>query len=105
MCSEEIHHNSLLTVCKSIDEINYGSKRQELISILNNLIDKDFDSIVQLLYQVDVEEKKLKAALIEKADCDAAPLIADLIIERQLEKIETRKKFPEEPTQAGDDRW
>jgi hypothetical protein len=40
-----------------------------------------------------VDENKLKRILKEDAGKDAADIIARLIIEREIQKIETRKQF------------
>jgi len=66
--------------------------RNKLISLINELINKDFHALLQLLYRIDVSEKKIRSYL-EKNQEDSAAVLADLIIERQLEKIESRKKF------------
>jgi hypothetical protein len=39
-----------------------------------------------------VSEAKLKYMLKENTDKDASPMIADLIIERQLQKIRSRQE-------------
>ena len=65
--------------------------REQLISLINELIDTDFHALVQLLYRIDVDEKKVKQVLQEHAGSDSASIIADLIIKRQLQKIATKK--------------
>ena len=56
-------------------------------------IGSSFEKLVSILYRLDVNEKKLKTLLEEKNTDDAGLLIADAIIERQLQKIISRKKF------------
>jgi hypothetical protein len=71
---------------------------------VNTLIQKDFGALVQLLYRVDVSEAKLRLLLQENGGEDAAKLIARLILERQWQKIETRRQYRREP--GGDEeRW
>ena len=77
--------------------------RLQLSSFINDLISKDFNALVQLLYRIDVNEKKLKTTLKQHKDEDASILIADLIIERQLQKIATRKQFNERKKSSSDD--
>ena len=77
----------------------------QLISYINELINTDFNSLVQLLYRIDVNEKKLKLLLQQSPDVDAAPLIANLIINRQLQKIETRKNFSNKEKPGDDANW
>ena len=63
-----------------------------LSAYINELIDKNFQHLVNLLYRLDVSEYKLKQMLSDTKE-DAGLVIADLIIERQTEKIKTRKQF------------
>jgi hypothetical protein len=60
---------------------------------INALIMDDFNRLVQLLYRVDVDEGKLKNLLRENTGTNAGLLIARLILERQRQKIEIRRKF------------
>lgn len=66
---------------------------KKLKEAVNELIIHDFSRLVQLLYQADVPEEKLKMLLKEKASQDAAEIIAGLLLQRQLQKIEARKHF------------
>ena len=66
---------------------------QKLTVFINDLILNDFQRLVAILYKVDVDENKLKRILKEDAGKDAAGIIARLIIEREIQKIETRKQF------------
>jgi hypothetical protein len=80
---------------KSASEIELRNEifRQDLASHINELIIHDFPSLVQLLYRIDVSEMKLKELLREQPQEDAGLLIADLLIERQIKKIQTRQSF------------
>lgn len=60
---------------------------------VNAMINTDFAGLVQLLYRIDVSEERLKKILRENMGTDAGLLIARLMIERQWQKIETRRKF------------
>jgi hypothetical protein len=81
------------------------SRFLRLAQLLNEAVLYDFDNVVRLLYRVDVFEKKLKAALAESAT-DAGTVIARLLLEREKEKVESRKKYrqPDEDI-PEDDRW
>src|SRR5262245_66275759 len=67
--------------------------RQNISTHVNDLINHDFEKLVQLLYRLDIDEMKLKKALNEHGEKKAGDLIADLIIERQLQKIKSRQQF------------
>ena len=75
-----------------LPQASYTIFREKLAAYIHELIDQDFEKLVRILYRLDVNEKKLKALLAE-ANTDSGLLIAGLIIERQLEKIHTRKQF------------
>ncbi|HXB36041.1 MAG TPA: hypothetical protein VNV35_21600 [Puia sp.] len=60
---------------------------------INTMITADFNRLISLLYRVDVSETKLKQLLRESAGTDAGLLIARLVLERQWQKIETRRKY------------
>jgi hypothetical protein len=71
---------------------------------VNTLIQRDFGALVQLLYRVDVSEAKLRNLLEANTGEDAAVLIAREMIERQWQKIETRRKYRQEPGDE-EERW
>jgi hypothetical protein len=70
---------------------------EEVESILaekiNGMIRDDFNGLVQLLYRIDVEEPRLRYLLQQHKGEDAGKIIAHLIIDRLLKKIETRRKY------------
>ncbi len=67
--------------------------KQKLTLHINHLINYDFEKLVFYLYRIDVDESKMKHLLDQKEGENAAELIADLIIERQLEKIKSRQQI------------
>lgn len=60
---------------------------------INDLIRYDFPQLTQLLYRIDINEQRLKKLLNEAGEKDAAEIIAELIMERQMQKFESRKRF------------
>jgi predicted translin family RNA/ssDNA-binding protein len=64
----------------------------QLKQAVSHLIDKDFNALVQLLYRVDVSEEKLQRLLRDFPAADAAGIIANLLLERQLQKIKSRRE-------------
>jgi hypothetical protein len=86
------------------------SSYEELILLLsghiNELINKDFEKLLTFLYRIDVDEKKLKSLLLQYKEEDAGRIIAELIIERQQQKIESRKQFKTDPGEIEEDeKW
>jgi hypothetical protein len=74
---------------KKGDELN----RAWLAQKINELINHDFPKLVSILYRVDVDERKLRHLLSINAGKDAAPVIADLLIERQEQKKKWRDQY------------
>jgi len=68
--------------------------KKEFSAFLNHLLLNDFSALVQLLYRVDVSEEKLKSVLKENKEADAGDLLAELIIQRQLQKQNLRNSKP-----------
>jgi len=80
------------------ETIDMNALEERLKEYCNHLIKTNFEKMVGILYRIDVNETKLKQVLNQNPNEDAGEIIAHLIIERQLEKINTRKKFK----QTGD---
>lgn len=72
---------------------NADELRRQLAAHVNDLIINNFQKLVSVLYRLDVSESKLKHLLQESPDAEASFIIADLIIERQLQKIKSRQQF------------
>ena len=62
-----------------------------LANYLNDLILNDFEKLIFILYKVDVDEKRLKNILTTNLQTDAGELLARLVVERQIQKINSRK--------------
>ena len=79
--------------------------KDQLAKIINHLINHDFSRLVGVLYRVDVSEHKLKLLLKEYPDTAAGSIIATLIMERQEQKIESKKKFRSGDVESDEERW
>jgi hypothetical protein len=85
-------------VCQFLDKrpesgLSESNFRKWLSNEINYLIVHDFDVLLLLLYRIDVHEEKVKKMLSEHSHENASDIIADLIIERQQQKIISRKIF------------
>lgn len=67
--------------------------KNQLADKLNEWIDKDFQKLISVLYRMDISEPKLRLLLQNNSGTDAGMLIAELMIERQAEKIKSRQQF------------
>lgn len=57
------------------------------------LLLNEMETLLQLLYKIDVNEQKVKAAFAQITPQDIAPELAKLIIDRMRQKAETRLKY------------
>ena len=74
------------------NQTTFEQQRQYLIQVVAQLIDTNYHKLTNILYRIDVDELKLKKALLE-SDQPISVTIADLIIERQLQKLKYRNRF------------
>ncbi len=73
---------------------------------INYLIVNDFNKLISVLYRADISDKKLHNLLAEHKNEDAGKLIAALYIERQLQKIKSRREHRRDNDNiAEEDRW
>ena len=85
---------------------SYQEVHTQLSDYINNLIKNDFDKLIAYLYRIDVNEQKLKTLLQQFPLQDAGNIIASLIIERQEQKIKTRKQFSQQDTDFDEEeKW
>jgi hypothetical protein len=72
---------------------------------LKSMINDDFAGLLQLLYRIDISEDKLRNLISIELDKPASEVIAHLIIERQLQKVVSRKTFKSSADIPDDEKW
>lgn len=88
------------------EKISAEELQQKLSVHINHLIQHNFEQLVSLLYRIDVSETKIKSLLQNSPGENAGNIIAALIIERQLQKIRSRKQFKSNDENfTGEERW
>jgi hypothetical protein len=75
------------------EKISLEELHSQLAIHINQLILHNFEQLVSLLYRIDVSEAKIKSLLSRQSNENAGNIIATLIIERQVEKIKSRRQF------------
>lgn len=79
--------------------------KQMLVNRVNELIVHDFERLISLLYRLDIPEKKISGLLAEHTQEDAAVLITDLMIDREMQKIKSRQESRRDDNIAEEDKW
>jgi hypothetical protein len=87
------------------DTISSEELREKLVAHINYLINHDFEKLVFYLYRIDIDETKMKHLLVQREGENASELIADLIIERQIQKIESRKNTATNKNIPDNEKW
>jgi hypothetical protein len=77
--------------------------RERLTDRIRYLMDNEYEKLMRLLYRIDVNELKLKKAFKENTFDDMPPIIADLVIERQIIKARLRTTYQSEFNNMADD--
>ena len=69
--------------------------RKYLTEKMKDMLDKNYNLLINTLYRIDISEKKLAELFSSKNKEYIPQKLADLIIERQVEKINFRKRYRE----------
>ena len=96
--------DNILSEANSIEEVPNEQTKKRLMELINELIQKDFNALLQLLYRIDVDENKIRLYLKENKNRDSASLLAELIIERQLQKMKSRHEF-RKTKEDNEEKW
>jgi len=67
--------------------------REKMVYAFSWLLDNDISKMMNILYRADVDEDKLKSLLVSRSQLPSAEVIADEYLKRQMQKVETRKKY------------
>jgi len=88
-----------------LPETSLAVFKEKLSAYINQLINDDFEKLVHILYRLDVSEQKLRSALATSSS-DAGMIIAQMIIDRQSEKIKTREQYRQRNANIDDEeKW
>lgn len=93
LISNEFALQGLNSPMRSDDYSNLKELRNYLSHKIIELMDRNYDLFFKALYRIDISEEKLQR-LFAVGNKEFIPsALADLIIERQIQKLEFRKKY------------
>lgn len=75
------------------EQLSWEEGEALLAERLNEMARDDFHGLVALLYRIDVHEGRLREAIKAQAGVDAGRIMARMVMERLLEKAQTRRQF------------
>jgi hypothetical protein len=73
-------------------QITYEQAFIKIMRVVEDLLERDFNGLVNILYRIDVSETQLKKALAASTE-DPASIITDMIFKREMQKVATRRKY------------
>lgn len=88
-----------------LQENNYEQLLKGLSQKINLLITNDFSRLISILYRLDISEKKLSYQLAQLKGTNAGDIIANLIVERQLQKIKSRQALRTSADIPEEEKW
>jgi hypothetical protein len=75
------------------ENYTFDDLKQALFYRIKELLDKNVERLLSMLYRVDLNQKKLDEIFENGSKEDIAAKIAEAVIERQLQKIKTREFY------------
>jgi hypothetical protein len=81
---------------KDYELIGREELKRRLLVFVVDLLENDFEKLCNLAYRHDIPESRFNDALQEKGIENQASRIADLVIDRELQKVESRRAYREE---------
>lgn len=91
---QELVNHTLMLLQDDVVQFSSNEEfRKYVVNFINRLINEDFNHLLFILYRIDVHEDKVRHLLDIHQGENAAEIITDLIIERQIQKIATRQQF------------
>lgn len=99
------HDLNLSDEITNLSHENIEQFRQWLANQIAYKMETDMEGFLQALYRIDISEKKAMQALSNQTELPPALALADLVIEREIQKINTRRwyKTQQEQQQTNTD--
>ena len=84
-------------------EQDYEKVKAWLSYVVEQMMEQDFEKFIFVLYRLDIPERKVMVALSNETKIPANEYIADLIIEREVQKIKSRQWYKKHKTEHARD--
>ena len=69
--------------------------RNKLKDVIDHLLENDFERLLNAIYRLDIDESKFNQVISGVYGNDVSGKLAEIIIEREVRKVETRKRYRE----------
>lgn len=92
---KDINKIGIETLPSTNDLYSINELKKYLTEQVTRLMDRDYDKLINTLYLIDLDETKLHELFSSQDRNSIASSLAEMIIERQIQKINFRKKYKE----------
>jgi len=93
MDKNKIQQSLVEPLAKEYETLSRDELKMRLQVFIANLLENNFEKLCAMIYRHDVLESKFNIALQDGTIDEQADRIAVLVLERELEKVETRRKY------------
>jgi hypothetical protein len=94
--SKDFNKAGIPSIISQVGFNNLNELKKHLTAKISELLDNNYEKLINILYRIDVDEDKLNE-LFGSQNRESIPgKLADLIIERQIQKINIRNMYREE---------
>ncbi len=93
--SKDFIKSDYTSIIPNNDFNNLEEFHKYLVIKLRDLLDNDYNLLINILYKIDISEKKLSKLFSSRNKESIPEELANLIIERQIEKVNFRRLYRE----------
>ena len=73
-----------------VSGLDRNTIREKLALLIAHMMQNNFEKLCQAMYRLDVSEAKFDQVMTEKSIEEIPYAVADLVIEREMQKVRTR---------------
>ena len=72
---------------------DFNYLHEKLMMVIDYLLQNNFEKLCNAMYRLDVSERKFNEVLTQSDPADISSKLADLVIEREMQKVKTRELY------------
>ncbi|MBI1184424.1 hypothetical protein GC194_09140 [bacterium] len=91
LVQKDFYFDELTNLLPQHEQEAMQALKNQLAQRIAYMIDHDFELLMQVFYRIDLNEQKVKEALALSPN--PSEKLADLVIEREIQKAQTRMKY------------
>lgn len=76
-----------------VSDLDINMLKEKLSVVILYMLENQFEKLCNVMYRLDVSEQKFSDVLNKYPPQEAAPAIAELVIEREMMKVRTRMLY------------